>query len=223
MLSSVGATPSHCYSYVNTDVRDLNAQNPRSMDQLREIVSQAITTDSVAIIYWHNVTEDGIVWDSVRYTDGVPFTIYEAVDYILEMRDAYGLQSIRFRDLMDFRSDKIVKWIGETDGLASDGANWDTGTAPADGSYLLFPANSTTKCTIDTDGHYAGIMTARDYSGEVIIPEGVTVDLGHGGLISRSGYIRVNGDIISAGHVFSQTGRILVPVFKWCRMVRIYS
>jgi peptidoglycan/xylan/chitin deacetylase (PgdA/CDA1 family) len=197
------------YTHITQDMRMVYAENPHSFHQFKEMVDGAIATNSLLILYWHQIHEDGTIHDSLRYTDGIPFTIQEVVEYIQQKMVTDGLTPVQFRDIRNiFDDDNVVRWTASGDGVASEGENWDTGVAPGDGDYLFFPDGSTANCIIDTNANYSGIYLSPDYKGIVTVAPGVELSVGEGGILvlcdhAGNSFVVGDGLITTSGHIVS--------------------
>ncbi len=157
-------------------------------ENLKKYIDDAIHTGGVVVIYYHGAYQDGRIWNT-------EYTVYDLADYLVEMRDKYGLRTINYRDLPNAHPDAdTYLWDGEgADDKASTAENWRKISAsgvvtndvlPTDGSNLLWNSTSSTNCIFDLDIAANSWRIGRGYAGNIYQGD-FDIRIGKGGLIAE--------------------------------------
>jgi len=209
----VGMTTGHFMSEYPNSLPTTGAYGDvLSWDRVKSLIDQAIYTDTTVILLYHQLTADGTFKTGGSSPEYADYDIQTLVDYIVEMRELYGLQTINYRDLPDSAPDAdIYVWDGEGESsLASDPANWyrlsADGTiandvAPVSGANLVFNDTSSANCDYDLDIIPHSIYVDWTYSSSSLtVVSGYDLTVGAGGLhlMGTRPYVE-QGTIITSG------------------------
>ncbi len=185
--------------------------DPISWDNVRSYIDRAVQTDSAVIFLWHSVAEDG----TLRHWNGslADFTVQMLCDYIVEMRDRYGLQVVNYRDLPNSSPDADT-YVWASDGaskLASNSDNWyrrssdgtiTHGVLPTTASNLMFNETSTVGIVWDLDIVPHSIYVSRMYKWNTPFTLEADLVVGAGGVhLLSSSLVGNSHAIISHGDV----------------------
>ncbi len=191
-------------------------------EEVQALIDRAILTDTTLILLYHQLEEGG----KFRYTE---YDIQTLVDYIVEMRELYGLQTINYRDLPNSAPDAdTYVWDGEgaTD-LASEAANWYRRTAdgiitndvlPTSNSNLVWNETSLKDCDYDLDIVAHSWHVSYLYTGFINQTTGHDISIGNGSLHlmngrlvgSASDNVIIAGDIRARGGIYDNTNIVCI-------------
>lgn len=194
---------------------------PDTWAETQAYIDKAIRTDTTVVLLYHRLDAGGRIL-------GTDYNIHTLCDYIVEMRDQYGLQSINYRDLPNAmpNADTYV-WDGEgATVFANETANWRRVSAsgvvtndvlPTPGSHLVWNATSNTECVYNIDVAAYSWSINNGYTKTVKQVFGYDIDIGEGGFVNTrkttnaqlNGHpeqtITCAGDWSSYGYVLADT------------------
>lgn len=221
--------------YGPLDSRGLNLQDyspgipvvgsvtPSSLGHVKQLIDQAIATDSVTVFLFHEVSTTGDLGTPLEETN-----LRDVVDYIAEKRGSDGLQAITFSQLPTYKKECYVWDGGGADELASTKENWykvnatgqivnDAPLAPK--AHYVWSAVSSKNCIWDLDARNFtawSFTITQGYTG-VVRQGSVDIGLGLGGFYQGGGTFvgNVSKTIHSSGGVTVVSGVYAEGTVNW--------